>query len=500
MTCAEVSVSDRPDRKKQNSAVSEVPKAEHRKIRKRTDNHDDPARRVFLSFAASIRKETIHKEETALKRICSVTLILTLLLACLVPALSEDQDPVVIRVGKMTYSRSLVQFSYESSLDVLQAFNGELSGEDRQSALDETIERIVNIGVMENKLKDLGQYDFTESEMNTLRYTAQQQYEKNWQELYSRAHESDGTVTEKEITQWLTEEGYTVDAFLREILINERQLRLFSIYCGDTVLNENDVNDYYLENYVEPDREKYENDIDRYDQEIALNGGEAFFVPEGYRYIKQVVLPLPEEAAEMMKPYTRRLNSQLREAQEIYLELADAAAAAETMEDFAEEKAAYQKARKDLEAERQIYLKKQREAIPMAQETIDLIREVSAAGIPFEESIKKYSIDTSGQYIDGPGFQFHPDSNGWPEEIRSAIAAMKKPGEISEPVVSEAGIHIFYYAGDVPAGAHVLTEEERAVLEESAFYAAQATRLNTLVQEWKQDYEIETHPEWILLE
>ena len=147
---------------------------------------------------------------------------LLLFILCVVPALSEAEDPVAVRVGEVAYPRSLVQFAYTSSLDVARAFNGEVSDEDRQAMLDSAIERMIGIGVIENKLKELGQYDFTEEELGTIQYSAQQQYEQTWQELYSVLHEQDESVTEEEVTQWLTDEGYSVDAFCREAMVNER--------------------------------------------------------------------------------------------------------------------------------------------------------------------------------------------------------------------------------------------------------------------------------------
>ena len=51
------------------------------------------------------------------------------------------------------------------------------------------------------------------------------------------------------------------------------------------------------------------------------------------------------------------------------------------------------------------------------------------------------------------------------------------------------------YAGDVPAGAHVLTEDERELLNAAALRYYQMEELNDLVEEWQADYEIETHPE-----
>lgn len=434
-----------------------------------------------------------------MKRICLIVLLLSLLLTTCISALSESaEDPVVVRVGDITFTQSEVQFGYVSSLDVLKAFNGEVTDEDRQVLLEGTIQRAVDIGVAECKLKQLGKYDFTEEELSTLQYSAQQAFDQTWQELYKRAQEEDVETTEAEITHWLEESGYTVYAYFREAQITERQYRLVEMYCSDIVLKQSDVDDFYMENYVEPDREKYENDIDLYDSEIALTNSEAFFVPEGFRYIKQIVLPLPDGFEDQLKPYERRVKSRLQDAQTVYLELADAAAEAETMEDCAEQKAAYKAAREKMEEARQAYLAKLKEAVPQVQDTVDTIRQATEAGIRFEDSIKKYSIDQ--QYVEGNGFQFHPNSKRWPEPFGEAIAAMEKPGDLSEPVASDDGVHIFCYMGDVPAGVHTLTDEERAALEQSALRAAQKKKLDELVQEWKADYEIETHPELIDVE
>lgn len=434
-----------------------------------------------------------------MKRICLIVLFLSLLLTTCISALSESaEDPVVVRVGDITFTQSEVQFGYVSSLDVLKAFNGEVTDEDRQVLLDGTIQRAVDIGVAECKLKQLGKYDFTKEELSTLQYSAQQAFDQTWQELYKRAQEEDVETTEAEITHWLEESGFTVDAYFREAQITERQYRLVEMYCSDIVLKQSDVDDFYMENYVEPDREKYENDIDLYDSEIALTNSEAFFVPEGFRYIKQIVLPLPDGFEDQLKPYERRVKSRLQDAQTVYLELADAAAEAETMEDFAEQKAAYKAAREKMEEARKAYLAKLKEAVPQVQDTVDTIRQATEAGIRFEDSIKKYSIDQ--QYVEGNGFQFHPNSKRWPEPFGEAIAAMEKPGDLSEPVASDDGVHIFCYMGDVPAGVHTLTDEERVALEQSALRAAQKKKLDELVQEWKADYEIETHPELIDVE
>ena len=60
---------------------------------------------------------------------------------------------------------------------------------------------------------------------------------------------------------------------------------------------------------------------------------------------------------------------------------------------------------------------------------------------------------------------------------------------------TEEGVHILYYAGDVPAGDHVLTDDERQLLNAAALRYYQLKKLDELIQGWEADYEIETHPE-----
>ena len=55
--------------------------------------------------------------------------------------------------------------------------------------------------------------------------------------------------------------------------------------------------------------------------------------------------------------------------------------------------------------------------------------------------------------------------------------ALEQPGDVSGPVLTTAGVHIIKYLGDEPGGAHVLTEEENAALENSALEAAQLEKL-----------------------
>ena len=127
--------------------------------------------------------------------------------------------------------------------------------------------------------------------------------------------------------------------------------------------------------------------------------------------------------------------------------------------------------------------------------TIDEIMEQFNAGVGFKTLVNKYSTDRTDKNLNGDGYPFHPDSPNWPEQFANAASALEKPGDISEPVYTEQGIHILCYVGDVPAGDHVLTDDERKLLNVAAERYYQLNKLNELIDGWRTDYEIETHPE-----
>lgn len=414
-------------------------------------------------------------------------------------AYAEGEDPVVVRVGQADYPLSLARFSLESSLDVARALEDSPREEDLEDLKESTIRRLVYIGVMENKLKELGRYDFTAEEEELLNSFARSQYQQAREALLAEMQKRDESFSEEDATRWLGDAGYTVDAFVREAEINERELRLIGEYCADVVLTESEVDTYYLENFVNPEKEKYGHNIPLYEEEVIMRQNESFYVPEGYRYLKHILLPYPEELVAALRPYARKMKEADSALEQAGKGLFEAAAAAEKWEDLAGARAVYDSAKAASGEALEAFEAKQREALDMVRETTDEISRRYAAGESFESLMKEFSQDTARQGAEDPGFPFHPDSPNWPESFRRAAAALAQPGDLSAPVLTDAGIHIIRYMADIPSGAHVLTEEERKALEASVLRHKQEESLRVLLDEWLKDYPVETHPELLTL-
>ena len=265
----------------------------------------------------------------------------------------------------------------------------------------------MGLGVLENQLRKEGQAEIDEQTRQALDEQARQAYEAAWQQMAEAIRSGTPDATDEQISAFLTHMGYTLDAYRQEAELTLKNQRLIALYCGDISVTDQEVQDYYEQQYVSVYRARYEDDIPLFEQEVLLSGGQTYYIPEGYRRIKHIVMALPD---------------------------ADAASA-----------------------------------------QIAAIYQALDAGESFESQMQRYSYDTSVP----------------PED------ALEKPGDVSEPVVTSAGVHIILYAADEPAGPLALTDEQHDLLTQAALTDKQTRRLEELVSQWREAYDIETHPEWL---
>ena len=426
-------------------------------------------------------------------------LILVLMLAMIAPAWGETaaEDPVVVRVGSISYPLSVVQASLDDTLDMAGALlDTPVTDEDRQAGVEAAIEKFVNMGLIENKLTEAGKNDFTQSEDELLKGAAQNKYEELWQILYQRMKQSNEEVSEEDVTDIMDAQGYTVEAIYDELVTSERNHRAVDLFCPDVTITQEQVDAYYEERFVAPERERYQDNVALFEEEIVAANGESFYIPEGYRYIRQITLDYPKEATKAAKGLEKELSSAVQAVATAFQKLSVAATQVEDLNDLKELRAEYDSANEAAMARREAWLAKlQAESEPLLEETFRDIEARFAAGIDFKTLIEDYSTDKTEKNLSGDGYLFHPDSTSWPAAFVSAAKALAQPGDISKPVYSETAIHILFYAADAPAGEHALTEEERTQLNAATLQYYQNERLLELCDTWKANYDIETHPE-----
>ena len=419
---------------------------------------------------------------------------LALLLFLLLPfgAAAENADPVVVRVGRVAYPLSLAKYSYQSNLD-LMAYQGYTpTVAEKEELKRQTIDHLIDLALIENKLIEAGKNDLTDAEETLVRSYAGNVYESLWQGFQQRVKNEGYDATEEQITSWLTEQGYTLDVVYQEVLVNVRYSRIYELYCADVTVTDEDVEAYLQETFVGPDREAYEFDIPRYEREILTTGNESFFTPAGYRVIRQILLPYPQAVVDEINALQPAVEEGATALEDAYHAVADAAIAGKDVEAEREAYQAQSQAYADLLNQ---VVALEQSALPMLKETTDEIALRYAAGESFDSLVAEYGKE-AGEAAGGE-LLFHPESENWAEAFKQAVSALKKPGEITEPFVTDLGIHIVLYQSDLPDGVHELTEEERAALQSSALENKQRETLHPFLDEWKTQYEIETHPEML---
>ncbi len=405
----------------------------------------------------------------------------------------SEEDPVAVRVGNVTYTASIVQNAYISTLAGARLQNEDV---DSQAVLDDTIERFVRLGLVENKLIELGNNSFSEEEVARLKTYAQQQYEQTWQELLRQITESGQAADEAQITEFLERQGYNLDAVYRECFVTARYARIIDIYCKDIVASDEEAEEYYTANFVNPDRERYSKNIPLFEDEILLTGGEAFYMPEGYRYMKHIVLEYPAEVQEELDALDVQVADSNKRLEEAHARIADT-----VLEegDIDAAKAAYSAVKDELEG----YVVKAEEiaakAIPLLEDTISKIRSRYAAGESFETLMLDYSIDTLHEGVSDPGYLIHRESKSWPKRVIEAVFGIEEPGGISEPVISSAGVSIVKYVKAAPSGRQELNAQEYSALLQTVRELKQFDSLESFISLWKTRYTIETFPELIAL-
>ena len=398
-----------------------------------------------------------------MKTLRMIAIMMTICLLMAISAMAEADDPIVVRVGDFTFTRSQLQSAIDTDIEFTELLSQEtLTDEARQAQRDDIIERFIDAGLIQCKLREAGRNDFTADEEESLKTAARNLYDQLWKGLWQRAQDSGEEFTEAQVTEYLEESGYSIEAIYEEYKATERRYRAIDLYCPAITLTEDMVREFYETQFLNPDRERYENDIDLYEQEILALRNESFYTPAGYRAIQQILIEYPDEVNKGLAKEKMQFAQAAQAVASALQPLANAAATAQGWDDISEACANYAEAAKALEAVRKAVVEK-REALtmPLIQARVDEIREQFEAGIDFTSLIDRYSADTNAQNTEKGGYPVHPDSKNWPAEFLEAAKALQKPGDISGPVLTDLGVHILYYASDIPEGEHELTGEEQ---------------------------------------
>lgn len=393
-----------------------------------------------------------------MKRTWLSLLCCLLMLCCAGCGAMAERTDAAVRVGDVVYDLQTVQSALASSRLLYETAGVSLNDEQEQQLADSVLEHFIGLGVLESLLREAGQAEFDDQTQSLLDQQAQQTYEAAWQQVAAGIRGDSPDVTDRQIDAFLADMGCTPEAYRQQLELELKNQRVLDRYCGEIALGDGEALAYYEQNYVSVCRERYEGNIPLFEQEVLVSGGVSYYVPEGYRRIKHIVMALPEDIVERLSALQSGSSAISQDEWQAMLD-----AAGKTM-----------------------------------KPKTDAIYQALADGESFESQMRLYSYDT-GVAPEDAGYLIHADSVLWDDGFLKAAMALEHPGDVSEPVVTTAGIHIILYAGDEPAGPLALTQEQQELLEQEALADKQTRALEELVSRYRDDYEIETHPEWLTI-
>ena len=393
-----------------------------------------------------------------MKRTWLSLLCCLLMLCCAGCGAMAERTDAAVRVGDVVYDLQTVQSALASSRLLYETAGVSLNDEQEQQLADSVLEHFIGLGVLESLLREAGQAEFDDQTQSLLDQQAQQTYEAAWQQVAAGIRGDSPDVTDRQIDAFLADMGCTPEAYRQQLELELKNQRVLDRYCGEIALGDGEALAYYEQNYVSVCRERYEGNIPLFEQEVLVSGGVSYYVPEGYRRIKHIVMALPEDIVERLSALQSGSSAISQDEWQAMLD-----AAGKTM-----------------------------------KPKTDAIYQALADGESFESQMRLYSYDT-GVAPEDAGYLIHADSVLWDDGFLKAAMALEHPGDVSEPVVTTAGIHIILYAGDEPAGPLALTQEQQELLEQEALADKQTRALEELVSRYRDDYENETHPEWLTI-
>lgn len=416
-----------------------------------------------------------------LKRLMALLMALLMLGAA---ALAETSgEDVMLTVNGTALTRSV----YEGYLDTLVNYYANYGYDTTDETVLIALKAIalqtgIEYIVMDQKLEELG-LGLTETESAAAAAAAAEQWAATIEDgltyygITDESTEEERAETLVSVLAELETMGYTEESYTADSIRYEAYDKLYAYITKDVNVTDEEVVAYY-NSLVEADKATYANDaaayeqLQYYNQLYAMYGmssyvTDCYYKPEGYRKVTHILLEADEALldnyADLQATYEEQQNT-LEEGGEVEGDLVTA---------------------EDVENARLAVLAN-------VQPTLDEINQKLADGASFAELIPQYTTDPGMQDEEAiaEGYEVHMDSVNWVTAFRDQAFTVDSIGDVTEPVVTDYGVHILQYVADVPGGPVELTEELRTSFLTSLLASAQDDAYYAAIEGWVDESDV----------
>lgn len=317
------------------------------------------------------------------------------------------------------------------------------------------------------------------------------------------------TMTDAELDALLSEElaviGYTREYFVESQTASAQSEKLYEHVTADVAVTDEQVKTEFDEQAA-AQKETYDATPASYATNLSY-GTEAYYIPEGYRGVKNLLIMLTQEKQDEIAAIEEELataqallndgNTQLEEIKAEDLSAYDEAAVAEINEQIAALETQVTEAQATID-EKQAQLDAATESafaeiLPTAQDVLAKAQ----AGEDFDALIETYGEDT-GMTAEPEKTQGYLVCDGlaiYEQAFQDAAMALENVGDISAELVKTSyGYHILQYATDITAGVVEYTDEIKDALYETMLTEAQDAAYEAAITQWVSEASVETFP------
>ena len=325
----------------------------------------------------------------------------------------------------------------------------------------------------------------------------------------SEPQETVATITDAMLDEMLTNDlntiGYTHDYFVRTQTMSKQSEKLKAYTYEGVTVTDAQVKDEF-DSRVASQKESYDANPAAY-ASAEKNGSDLYYMPAGYRGVKNLLIQLSDEKQAEIK----QLNSDLTTAKNLLSSGNDdleELKAQDTAELDEEALAAYNEQIAALEEqvasaqttidETQAKIDETTEAayaeiLPLAQEVLAKAQ----AGEDFDALIETYGEDAgmTAEPNKSRGYLVCDGLSIYEQSFQDAAMALENVGDVSAELVKTSyGYHILQYASELAGGEVEYTEEIKTAIYDEMLKEAQDAAYEAAVTQWVSEAKVETFP------
>ena len=321
----------------------------------------------------------------------------------------------------------------------------------------------------------------------------------------AEAAEPTATITDAELDAMLTADldatGYTREYFVANETATVQNDLLFEHVTAEVAVTDEEVKAQF-DSTVATQKASYDEKPTLY----ASNRDSAYYVPAGYRGVKNLLIKITADAETKITELENTLSTAETSLQSANAEMEEmkgmdtSAYDEEALAAHNEQIAAYEEqaaaAQTTIDETTAALATAQEEAfaeiLPKAEEVLAKVQ----AGEDFDALLETYGEDTGmlSEPAKTEGYAICEGLTLYVDEFQNAAMALANVGDTSDLVKTSYGYHILQYATDIASGEVEYTEEIKTAIYDEMLTAAKDAAYEAAVDQWVSEAKVETFP------